>query len=1048
MTYKINKTDGSLLTEIIDSAVDQTATDITLIGKNVTGYGEYINENFVKILENFASTTAPSNPLTGQIWFDLSENRLKVYDGNGFRIGSGPIVSSTAPLNANQGDFWIDSVENQLYFYDGTDRVLAGPVYKDSQGLSGFEVETISDINGNPKVITKLWTNANLVGIFSSHTEFQPASNIGGYPTGTTIKPGFNPGLINNFKIYATALSAEALVDAQGNLKTVENLMVTNGNNNTTGRLIINNPNPLTLGISQETDITVSSSIFQIRSNENGQDIKLTTRVGGFWTDALTLKANTSRAGIFNNVPQAMLHVGTSSAPGSVIIEGNLTVNGATTTINSTNLSIDDKNIELARTATPTDVFADGGGVILKGDTDHGLIWERSLKPASDIVTGKKYIINTIGSTDFTVLGASSNTVGLVFIATTTVTPTVDEGTVYEHSWKTSENFEISQGHSYKINGVDVLTETTLGPTITSAPGITTFGILNQLQVDDIYVDANIISSDNRLHLAPGTGEKVYLGQPGAVSPVILRNVSDPDNELDAANKRYVDNLLTKPWTEIDDDLSPYQASRDEKLLISTISNPVTVVLPQFPFEGDTIRFIDFDSEFDTNNLTIIRYRKVDNSSIYGLSSTAGTYEELTTTTVTGVGSGLEYTVETTQSNAVYNSSNTGFTVIDHGVAYKDNDTIKIPGSLLGGNNSTDVIRADTITQIPHEIGSGSTVLTFNKSVYPNLDPSKVTWNIAGTGIVAGVSPFAPETTTITDITEETVPDPLNPLVNIQVWKVTIPRELTVFQGTYVISDGNDLIFNLYLDAILGFNEDLVINTDKAAFGLVYLNPAQGWRYTEVTDPPSLIRADIIGNVTGDVLGNVSGNLTGNVSGNLTGNVLGNVIGNLTGSVLTAAQPAITSVGTLSSLTVSGAITGNLTGTVTGSLVGNMTGTTVTGPSSLTLQSSLSSMLIKSGNGGLRISAVENTGAQEQYVIQVVPATSPSNRSSTILYGDVVVSNQTTSFTNGSSFKLPTYTTSQRDSRTMTFLNNGEMIYNEDTGKIQAYANGNWVDLH
>ena len=62
MTYKINRTDGTLLTEIIDSAIDTSATDLTLIGKNVTGYGEYLNENFVKLLEIDGFLYLKSNP--------------------------------------------------------------------------------------------------------------------------------------------------------------------------------------------------------------------------------------------------------------------------------------------------------------------------------------------------------------------------------------------------------------------------------------------------------------------------------------------------------------------------------------------------------------------------------------------------------------------------------------------------------------------------------------------------------------------------------------------------------------------------------------------------------------------------------------------------------------------------------------------------------------------------------------------------------------------------------------------------------------------------
>ena len=60
----------------------------------------------------------------------------------------------------------------------------------------------------------------------------------------------------------------------------------------------------------------------------------------------------------------------------NITIAGNLTVNGATTTINSTTVSVDDKNMELAATASPSDSTADGGGITLKGTTDKTIVWE------------------------------------------------------------------------------------------------------------------------------------------------------------------------------------------------------------------------------------------------------------------------------------------------------------------------------------------------------------------------------------------------------------------------------------------------------------------------------------------------------------------------------------------------------------------------------------------------------------------------------------------------------------------------------------------------
>ena len=81
MSYRINKTNGDLLVDLVDGQIDITSTNLTLVGRNYTGFGEFINENFIKILENFSGTTAPGTPLTGQLWFDTTGQRLKVYNG-------------------------------------------------------------------------------------------------------------------------------------------------------------------------------------------------------------------------------------------------------------------------------------------------------------------------------------------------------------------------------------------------------------------------------------------------------------------------------------------------------------------------------------------------------------------------------------------------------------------------------------------------------------------------------------------------------------------------------------------------------------------------------------------------------------------------------------------------------------------------------------------------------------------------------------------------------------------------------------------------------
>ena len=75
MTYTINTFDGNFLTNVNPGTVD-TSTSLSLLGKNYSGYGQIIASNYVYLLENFAKTTAPANPLKGQLWYDKTENVL------------------------------------------------------------------------------------------------------------------------------------------------------------------------------------------------------------------------------------------------------------------------------------------------------------------------------------------------------------------------------------------------------------------------------------------------------------------------------------------------------------------------------------------------------------------------------------------------------------------------------------------------------------------------------------------------------------------------------------------------------------------------------------------------------------------------------------------------------------------------------------------------------------------------------------------------------------------------------------------------------------
>ena len=489
MAYKINKTDGTLLVDLLDGSIDTSVSDITLIGRNYKGFGELINENFVKMLENFASSSAPANPLRGQLWYDTAENRLKVYNGTAFAT-NGIIVASTQP-NLATGDIWLNSLTNQMSFFDGTDLVLVGPTHTAAQGVSGFVAQSILNTQNQTKTVLKFFVQNTLIGVWSS-AQFTPiASQViselitGSNPLGI-IYPGFN--LVNNsYKYRGIATLAEGLIDGLGTTILADSFLRSDANDITTGSLKIQNNSGLTLGLNDSLQLKFGSVTLPntniIVSNVSNADIAINAKNPAEYT-AIFVDGSAARVGIFNTTPAYSLDI-----TGDVRIQGNLITSGSSTAVTAEDLRVEDKTIQLATitgSALGNDAYIDGGGIIIKSTvSDKSLLWE--------------------DSTD---------------------------------SWKSSEHFNLATGKEYKINGTTVLSATTLGATVISAPGLTSIGTLTSLNVGNLSLSGITLSATGNLQLQASTN---IISVQGSAR---ITGIGLPSAASDAVRKDYVDGYL------------------------------------------------------------------------------------------------------------------------------------------------------------------------------------------------------------------------------------------------------------------------------------------------------------------------------------------------------------------------------------------------------------------------------------------------------------------------------------------------------------------------
>ena len=302
MAYVINKTNGGIFATVADGTID-TSSSMTIVGRNYSGYGEFLGENFVKILENSANSSAPGNPLEGQLWYDSTNDVLSAYNGTEFKTFGSLKVSGTEPSTSlTSGDMWFDSGNSQLHVYDGSSFALVGPPTSVGSGTTGFVSVSITDDSAVSHTVIKLLVEDVIVGFISDDAEFTPSPAIAGF---TSIKPGFG---------FSSAVTGASVTQADNsslldNLASSDFLRAT-ANDTTSGTLGVLNDSGLSIGADSDVNISVSGSDATISNVTSDGDLILSVNDGGVQTPVLTVDGATGKA-LLNVDPTVALGIAT-----------------------------------------------------------------------------------------------------------------------------------------------------------------------------------------------------------------------------------------------------------------------------------------------------------------------------------------------------------------------------------------------------------------------------------------------------------------------------------------------------------------------------------------------------------------------------------------------------------------------------------------------------------------------------------------------------------------------------------------------------------------
>ena len=523
MAYTIYNNDGTILLRLPEGTVDSLTTSLTLIGKNVNDYGEYVNNNLVKLMTTFASdeTNSPISPKTGQLWYNTTTSRLCIYNGTDFSL-VGPTADLAIPeFFGAIGDGTIDdTLAIQEAIDTGKSVYLAdGKTYRITSGLT---ITTNNQRFGGPGII-KAEGNINAVTVTGgcNGVELDLTFNSPGL-SGTAVRID-NANRVSIRKIYGlnigSTVGGSVLYIQQCNQCTVDWIWATAGGAN------FNNTTPGT-GITWYGSSSLRSDILHINYaviNCGGYGLIWDGNCHSLSCSNLGLVATTgvviqntaggnpvtfigTITGTTLTVPSpitlvnGMTVTGTGISAGTVITAGganqtSFTVNNSQNT--STTISV--KPITFPAIGRFTDLEVDYPGShgveILAGldyDFDIPYILGAGIRYASWLKSGTSYTIVYPGNTNWTSIGAANNNVGTVFTATGAAAETSQTGYA-KVTGTTYSGIKIGSA----INSYQVRIQG--GKSI----GNTGYGIENAGGV--VYFDGTTDLSDNTLGRTTGT---------------------------------------------------------------------------------------------------------------------------------------------------------------------------------------------------------------------------------------------------------------------------------------------------------------------------------------------------------------------------------------------------------------------------------------------------------------------------------------------------------------------------------------------------------------